>query len=626
MWSSRLFWKALLLAVGLNSLLGAVLLIALPRWFDAQMRRQVRDDLEATARVVDDLLTAAQRAGMTGDSLVRSVQVDGLEVSLVSTDGRVLADSPVAGPADEAGSISPERLPQDLVDASVDGLGFWQDESVVGPAPRFFVALKRTSSDGRSDTVRYIRVGAAADRFEAQVLAARRLSVMLALLLVALAGILTGAMAVVVQFPLRQLIREVRRAIEGRGWSPSVFDRRDEVGMLAAELDELQGRSHERERLLREEGNRLAAVLAGMAEGVLVVDSQLRVLLANEASRRMLGLLSHDPTGHRLGESGVHPAIVQAVEATLRTGQPTQEELDLTGTPRKVFALRAVRLPGRPSLGAMVVIRDLSEVKSLENLRREFVANVSHELKTPLSSIKAYAETLRLGAMSDPQHNLTFVARIEEQAERLHELISDLLSLARVESGRLALEVTDVAVASLVTTCIAQYSQAASAKTIRLEYTPPKESLFVRADEEGVRTILNNLVDNAIKYTPSGGTVSIRWWRDGRHGILEVEDTGIGIGPSDQARVFERFYRADKARSRQLGGTGLGLAIVKHMSHALGGSVELRSEVGRGSTFRVLLPAAAGPRPSLDVAAEEAAGQDRTSSPPAARVPAAGSS
>jgi len=211
-------------------------------------------------------------------------------------------------------------------------------------------------------------------------------------------------------------------------------------------------------------------------------------------------------------------------------------------------------------------------------------------LKTPLSSIKAYAETLRLGAIDDAENNLAFVECIEEQAERLHQLILDLLHLARVESGREAFDIREVALADIINRCVPTYRKRADAKDLQVGVDMPDGSVMVRADEEGVITILDNLVNNAIQYTPDGGSVTIRCRLEPSAAILEVEDTGIGIARLDQERVFERFYRVDKARSRELGGTGLGLAIVKHLTQAFGGELSLTSEPGEGSTFRIHFP------------------------------------
>jgi two-component system phosphate regulon sensor histidine kinase PhoR len=255
--------------------------------------------------------------------------------------------------------------------------------------------------------------------------------------------------------------------------------------------------------------------------------------------------------------------------------------------------LLATRLPGAPCPGVVIVLHDVTELRRLENVRRDFAANVSHELKTPLAAIKAYAETLRLGAINDSQHNLDFVERIEDQANRLHQLILDLLQLARVETGKEAFEFAAVPVSDAVADCIAQHADAAASAGVSLAAESSTDDIKVWADFDGVQTILDNLVTNAIKYTREGGQVTLCWRRDGQFAEIDVADTGIGIAIQDQRRVFERFYRVDRARSRELGGTGLGLAIVKHLAQAFGGDVGLTSELDKGSTFRVRLPLAA---------------------------------
>jgi two-component system phosphate regulon sensor histidine kinase PhoR len=238
----------------------------------------------------------------------------------------------------------------------------------------------------------------------------------------------------------------------------------------------------------------------------------------------------------------------------------------------------------------MVVLHDMTELRRLENLRRELVANVSHELKTPLAAIKGYAETLRLGAVHDPENNLHFVRRIEEQADRLHELILDILQIARLESGQQAFEFVDVPLAEVIEQGCEQFAETAAARQVSLSAELPPRELTVWADDEGVRTILSNLIDNALKYTPAGGSVAVRAAADAASATLTIADTGIGIAEQDQQRIFERFYRADKARSRELGGTGLGLSIVKHLAQSFGGHVSVESQPGGGSTFRVQLP------------------------------------
>ena len=236
------------------------------------------------------------------------------------------------------------------------------------------------------------------------------------------------------------------------------------------------------------------------------------------------------------------------------------------------------------------MLHDVSHLRRLENLRREFVSNVSHELKTPLTTIQAYTETLLDGAVDDANINRKFLQRIDEQADRLHRLILDLLSLARIESAEDAYELLPVPVAEIVRVCIDEHQAVATSKGVSLIVEPPPTEVVVWADEEGLLTVLNNLVDNAIKYTAAKGSVTVRWRHDERRAVIEVEDTGIGIPKQHQSRVFERFFRVDKARSRELGGTGLGLSIVKHWVQVFGGTVEVFSELGRGTKFVIRVP------------------------------------
>jgi two-component system phosphate regulon sensor histidine kinase PhoR len=242
-------------------------------------------------------------------------------------------------------------------------------------------------------------------------------------------------------------------------------------------------------------------------------------------------------------------------------------------------------------------LHDTSELRRLERLRQEFVANVSHELKTPLSVIKACVETLLGGAVDDPEHRDSFLETIADQADRLHALILDLLSLARIESGQEGFEFQAVPLAPLLAACLGRHAARAQANNQRLESvmlpSPDQEdTLAVWADEEAVSLILENLVDNALKYTPPGGSIRVTGQAVEGQVELQVEDTGIGIPSADLPHLFERFFRVDKARSRQLGGTGLGLSIVKHLVQALRGSVRVTSQVGQGTTFTVRLPRA----------------------------------
>ncbi|MFO1043913.1 MAG: ATP-binding protein [Planctomycetaceae bacterium] len=356
---------------------------------------------------------------------------------------------------------------------------------------------------------------------------------------------------------------------------------------VTARISDLQAEQSE----LKQSHDRLAIVLEAMVEGVVAVDRDERILLANAAAIRLLDLKSDRVAGYPLWESVRLPRLQELVKESIDGTDQHRLEFEVPRTQSTVAAVVS-RLPGTPCPGAVIVLHDVTDLRRLENLRREFVSNVSHELKTPLASISAYAETLLDGALEDPAFNRTFVTRIEEQATRLNTLIFDLLELARVEAEEHGFEVGPVDVSAIVQASSVEHINVAKSKDLNLKIESPSEPVWGMADASGLRTIVDNLVDNAINYTPVGGEVTVRWWCESGRVFLEVRDTGVGIAKEYQARIFERFFRVDRARSREVGGTGLGLSIVKHLCQVFDGEVKVSSRLGHGSTFTVQLRAA----------------------------------
>jgi two-component system phosphate regulon sensor histidine kinase PhoR len=282
------------------------------------------------------------------------------------------------------------------------------------------------------------------------------------------------------------------------------------------------------------------------------------------------------------------------VKAAMHRPSEEGRHLEFNEPIGKSLMLHVAQLAGEPTRGAVLVFHDTTELRRLERLRQEFVANVSHELKTPLSVITACVETLMEGGIDDHENRGRFLQQIFDQTQRLHALILDLLSLARIESGDQQWTLQPVAISELAHTCVERHQARAQAKKQTLLLDPPAPTpatqATVFADEEALAEILDNLIDNAVKYTPEGGTIRLRWWQEEDTCCIEVEDTGIGIPQSDLPRIFERFYRVDKARSREMGGTGLGLSIVKHLVQAMQGTIRAASELGQGTKFTIRLP------------------------------------
>jgi two-component system phosphate regulon sensor histidine kinase PhoR len=331
-----------------------------------------------------------------------------------------------------------------------------------------------------------------------------------------------------------------------------------------------------------------------MVEGVIAIDAEQTILFANDRAGQMLEFSPKTAAGRKLW-AVVRQHIVQDVvqKAITPPGEDSAGvRAEFTGSSGKSLSLHVAQLPGEPTRGAVLVFHDTTELRRLERLRQDFVANVSHELKTPLSVITACVETLIEGGVDDIEHRGRFLQRIEDETHRLHALILDLLSLARIESGDQALALQALSVSELARACIERHQARTQGKKQTLLLEPPVHDADaqVLADEEALSEILDNLIDNAVKYTPEGGTIHLRWHNENGDCRIEVQDTGIGIPAADLPRIFERFYRVDKARSREVGGTGLGLSIVKHLVQAMQGSVRAESEPGHGSTFIIQLP------------------------------------
>lgn len=342
---------------------------------------------------------------------------------------------------------------------------------------------------------------------------------------------------------------------------------------------------------LAQERNQLKAILQNMREGVLVTDLQSRVKFANPALYGILPLKQRCE-GRLLLESLRNQDIQDAIDATLTNQVATEREvtlLDKAGE-KTLSVYVAPIFEGDDVQGSLSVFLDVTPLRRLENARKDFVANVSHELKTPLTSIRGYAETLRMGALKDAEVALRFVQKIEDNSTQLQNLIEDLLRLAEIESGRIEMKPEAISLREAIAAVRDNFEEAVTAN--HQSFIVELPDLRVHAEPAALRQILSNLIDNASKYTPAGGSIKVSAASEGNFCRVTVSDTGLGIPEPDLPHVFERFYRVDKARSREIGGTGLGLAIVKHLVQTLGGQVEVTSQLGQGSQFSFTLPLA----------------------------------
>ncbi len=331
------------------------------------------------------------------------------------------------------------------------------------------------------------------------------------------------------------------------------------------------------------------SVLDALEEGVLGVDGEKRVILANRGARPFLGRAPAEAVGKPLWEVLRHRVISDRVDRALAGAPAEIADVDWNTDGERVVrvAVSPFSAPGGP--GALLTFADLTSTRRLETARKDFVANVSHELKTPLTALRASLETLLDGALDDKDHARDFLSTSLDQVERLQRLIEDLLSLSQLEKPRV-LSPASCDAAEVARRVIAALTPVASKRGVSLRPLPTTTACPVALSADELTQVLMNLCDNAIKFNRPGGTVDLALTVQGDRALLRVKDTGPGIPPEDQPRVFERFYRADKARAKETGGTGLGLAIVKHLVENRGGSVRLESRPGEGSLFEVSLP------------------------------------
>lgn len=582
MWRSRIFWR-LAIAYGLLILgaVAAVGVLVLNR-AEAYLLQQIEESLRTRAVLVREAVAAEGTGAL--EARVRALgQEIGTRITLIAADGGVLADSDEDPARMENHANRPE-----VREALAVSAGSATRYSRTLDRNMMYVALKSTGPAA------VVRVALPLDEVQ------DRLAVLQRMVWTAAAG--TGLAALLLAFALaRRTARPIDELTEGAekiaagAFGHRVYAiSRDEVGTLAAAFNRMSERLATQFAQLEEDRQQLRTILSGMVEGVIALDAEQRVVFANERAARLLDLSPQAASGRKLWEVVRQRPLQEVVERALAQPEPCRDELSWAGSPPRQLTVHAARLPGAPPRGVVLVLHDTTELRRLERLRQEFVANVSHELKTPLAVIRACVETLAEGAADDREARERFLGRIGEQAGRLHALILDLLSLARVESGEEAFEMAAVPLGSAVGACLERHRARADAKGQRLEAVAPEPGGDVAAwaDAEAVGQILDNLVDNAVKYTSDGGTIRVGWRVEGAQVCLTVQDTGIGIPEQDLPRIFERFYRVDKARSRELGGTGLGLSIVKHLTQAMHGQVEAVSKSGQGTTFLVRLPKA----------------------------------
>jgi two-component system, OmpR family, phosphate regulon sensor histidine kinase PhoR len=362
---------------------------------------------------------------------------------------------------------------------------------------------------------------------------------------------------------------------------------------IGVALETLTDRQRELEERFREGEFSVQAVFGAMLDGLVVVDDRRRVRMMNREFRRVFGLEQAEP-GAPLLEMIRHASIDRLVMETIRVREPRRESIQMSRGPSEGREMEVSAVPlGENSAqteGAVVLFHDVTQLRQVEEMRRDFVANVSHELRTPLSIFRGYLETLLDDPHQPPGELLRILEVMERHSDRLYALVEDVLSLARLESPTAELDLSEIRLPEFSQEILRDWEKRLGAKELKLHLDVPQDLPRIEADESRLQETIYNLLDNAVKYSQPSGVITLRAAVEGDRVRISVADQGIGIRENDLPRIFERFYRADKARSRELGGTGLGLSIVKHIAQLHGGTAEAQSEPGKGATISVLLP------------------------------------
>jgi two-component system phosphate regulon sensor histidine kinase PhoR len=560
----------------------ALALYLLPK-VEGDFRENIEADLASQARMVENLVQPLVEEGAataTFDELAKQLgaQTD-TRITIIAPDGIVLGDSE----ADPATMDNHLNRPE-VQEAIRLGQGESERRSATLGTEFTYVATRITVDDALAGIVRVARPTAAVD----SALSVITRSILIAVVITAaVAAGLSLAIGSTVMRPLGRLAQAARSIASGN-LAERVRPRPSgEVGELADAFNHMAESLQELVAAASQERERLIATLNSSVDAVLAVDSEGRITFANQAAERLFERSQGDLVGKPFAWALPDEEVMEALRASREEGR--REDRLIERANRQYFRVITTPIIGGGEWMALVVFHDLSDVRRVEQVRRDFVANVSHELRTPLASIKSVIETLAGGALEDEAAARDFLSRADAEVDRLVQMVKELLDLSRIESGELPLAQQPVEMASVVADAVERLRPQAEKQGLSLSVDVAADLPPIIGDAERLARVVVNLLHNAVKFTPAGGSVQVSAGLAQSAVTVSVTDTGVGIAPEDLPRIFERFYKSDRARAS--GGTGLGLAVVKHIVEAHGGTVSVESEPGRGSTFSFSIPA-----------------------------------
>lgn len=555
-------------------------------WITAQqlendVRNTLRESLQTQATILQQLALPLLENGQIATEAQVEQLARGIDhrITLINVQGKVLADN-----RESAGLMEDHSSRPEIVDARAHGVGTSERHSQTVRQTMLYVAL-RIDREPKG----FIRVAMPLEIIQSQLSELRSRIFLSALLITTVFLIIGFLLARRVTRPLVEITDTAEQIAMGRYGLRLPGSQRDEIGKLSAAMNELASETETRIHDLTSSCNQLATILAGLTEGVIAVDMDSTILHINDAAQKMLSV---DAQYLQLAQLRDLPP---AAELTQSTQSCLQERISLHISikvdERNIDVLIAP-LDGLDNqvIGAIIVLQDITEMLHLEKVRSDFVANASHELKTPISAIRGLVETIIDDSSMDKSVLTTFLGRIQNQAIRLDTIVQDLIRLSRFDAQDTIRRDSNVNLSEIIRAVYKAKLEDAADSGVDLMLDIPSDSIVIQGESEALDQMVSNLVDNAIKYCGDDGKVELRLSRRGQMACIEVKDNGIGIPKEDQQRIFERFYRVDRGRSREQGGTGLGLSIVKHVVGSHHGEVTVRSGLDKGTVFEVRIP------------------------------------
>ena len=581
--SRSIYWKITIPIVLIVIAVMSILAVYMTNSIRNTQMEQLRSHLTTQARLIADISLSDLSISSSYDSIDQLAKKEGEEINaritIIAQDGTVLGDTWEDPATMENHASRPEIMAVLAAENSGESIRY---SSTTGQN-MMYIAVPISGADGISGVVRI----ALPLTIVEETVSNTRTSIVWAMVIGALSIILmTFFIARMITRPVRRMTRAVQTITAGELGGHITVYTDDELGQLGHAFNLMSRTIEEKVNALSDEKSKLATILSGITDGIIITDDRGNILLANTATERLFNCPEEKMLNHSLIEITHNYEIEEVMKASIKTAQEKSAQIEsLTG---KFLQVIAAPLTTSTMSGALIMIQDLTQIRSLQTMRQEFLGNVSHELRTPLTTIKAIVETLQDGAIEDKEVARDFLDRVNNEIDGMTQMVLELIELSRIETGTVKLNRETINLNSLAREVMRRLNPLAERKKITLSADLMDNLPPVTADKNRIQQVISNIIHNGIKFTPEGGTVTIHTAVNANDVLLSVTDTGIGISRQDLPHVFERFFKADRSRSSS--GTGIGLAIAKHTINAHGGHIEVQSTEGKGSTFTFSLP------------------------------------